>query len=581
MGKVSALSLQPGDQILLRRGDTFRGTLFVRQSGTADRPVIIDAYRSGSKPIVAGSVPVSNWTNVGNNTWQAGCSGCGDQVTGVYRNGAILPLGRYPNLSDANRGYLTIQSHSGTTQLTSQQSLPIDWTGGEVVFRARQWIVNRASITQQSGNTLTFNNTNTYGLNDGYGFFIQNHPAALDQLGEWCYNPANKTIRLFDNQNDPNGQLLTATAFGEGVNLTDASFVTVRNIQITQTLTTGLLANGGSNLTFSNNDITSSGTDGVSVSDTASNVLAENNLIEDANNNGFSIQFYQNFTFRGNTVRRIAVTPGRGKSGDGTYTGVLSNCSGGTLIENNVIDNIGYNGISFSNNATIRNNHVSDFCQTKSDGAGIYTWNGLRNNITEVRVLSNIVYNGIGAIEGTPGGYYAGANGIFLDDCSQNAEVSGNTTFGSRGMGIFLRGILNVNVRNNTSYNNSEEQLRLAINGRCDPLNNVVQDNILIARNPNQIVVAYETGANNLADYGLFDRNYYARPFEDQFKIRILYNPGSGLTGADLSLNEWQTRFGQDRNSFNSPITYKLQTTNQTGASLLNHAFSGNISGWG
>lgn len=94
-------------------------------------------------------------------------------------------------------------------------------------------------------------------------------------------------------------------------------------------------------------------------------------------------------------------------------------------------------------------------------------------------------------------------------------------------------------------------------------------------------MVAYETGANNLADYGLFDRNYYARPFEDQFKIRILYNPGSGLTGADLSLNEWQTRFGQDRNSFNSPITYKLQTTNQTGASLLNHAFSGNISGWG
>ena len=102
---------------------------------------------------------------------------------------------------------------------------------------------------------------------------------------------------------------MTATAFGEGVNLTNSSSVTVRNLQITQTLTAGLAANGGSNLTFSGNDITASGFNGINVSGAASTVLAENNLIEDSNNTGFTIQPYQNFTFRGNTIRRAGVVP--------------------------------------------------------------------------------------------------------------------------------------------------------------------------------------------------------------------------------------------------------------------------------
>ncbi|RYZ38522.1 MAG: hypothetical protein EOP49_30950, partial [Sphingobacteriales bacterium] len=112
------MSLQPGDAILFRRGDTFRGTLSIRQSGTSGNPIVVDAYGSGNKPILAGSVPVSGWNNIGNNVWQADCPSCGSRVTGLYRNGSVLPLGRYPNLSDSNKGYLTIQSHGGKTQLT-------------------------------------------------------------------------------------------------------------------------------------------------------------------------------------------------------------------------------------------------------------------------------------------------------------------------------------------------------------------------------------------------------------------------------------------------------------------------------
>lgn len=201
-------------------------------------------------------------------------------------------------------------------------------------------------MTAQSGNTLTLAGSGNYDIADNWGYFIQNHPATLDQRGEWYYNPANKTIRLYDDQTNPNSQSVTATAFNEGINLSSASFVTVRNLKITQTLATGLLATNSSNLTVSNVDITLSGEDALRVQGSGQQLVLENSLIEDANNNGVDIATYQNVTFRGNTIRRIGLVPGRGKSGDGTYLGFQSASTANTLIENNVLDNIGYNALT-------------------------------------------------------------------------------------------------------------------------------------------------------------------------------------------------------------------------------------------
>ena len=579
ISKVNTLSLRPGDAILLRRGDTFRGTLQISQSGSSGSPIVIDAYGSGNKPVISGSVPVSGWNRVNGNVWQASCAACGSQVTGVYRNETALPLGRYPNLSDANKGYLTIQSHNGNNQFTSQQGLSTNWTGGEVVERPVQWILDRSPITGQNGNTLTINNTSSYGLSDGWGFFIQKHPATLDQTGEWYYNPANKTIQLYDG-GDPNGQPITATAFDAGINLKTSSFITVRNLRITETTNSGIAADGGAGLTFSDNEIINSGFDGIDITGANSTLLMENNLIQDANNTGASVQGYQNFTFRGNTLRRIGMVAGLGKSGDGGYTGLLSGANQNVLVENNLLEGMGYIGISLSANTLVRYNQISNFCTTKSDGAGIYSWNGNGSNPGGMRIQSNIVYNGVGAPEGTPGSSYSGANGIFLDDCSQNSEISNNSTFNSRGKGILIRGAKNVTIKDNTSFNNGEEQLKLNFNEVCLLSGNTIINNILFSKYADQGVAEYESSRNDLATYANFDNNYYVRPFEDLFKIRAVYNPGSGLTGGNFTLAEWQSRWGQDRNSYNSPITYKSEKVGQTGATLLDQPFSSNTNGW-
>jgi hypothetical protein len=159
IAKINSLTLSAGDQVLFRRGDIFRGQLNIAQSGTAAQPIMIDAYGTGNKPVISGAVIVTGWTNTIGNIWRATCSQAGSIVTGLYSNSKALPLGRYPNYNAPNKGYNTIQSHAGNTQITSMEPLTTNWTGAEIVIKTMQWILDRSTINSNIGNVLNFNIT--------------------------------------------------------------------------------------------------------------------------------------------------------------------------------------------------------------------------------------------------------------------------------------------------------------------------------------------------------------------------------------------------------------------------------------
>lgn len=554
LNRVNALRLQPGDSVLFRRGDTFRGTLQIRQSGAAGKPIVVDAYGSGPKPVLAGSAVVTGWTAAGGNVWQALCAACGSRVTGLYREGISLPLGRFPNADAPNRGYLTVQTHVGKTSLTSQQLLPADFTGGEAVMRKTQWILDRADVTTQSGNGLTLKGESNYDLGDGWGFFLQNHPATLDQPGEWCYDPARKILRLY-NSGNPNARTVTATVFEKSLDLDEVSHVTVRNLCLTEALSVNLHGRGVSHLRLEANDVTNAGEDGLVLAGAGTEVVVENNHIAGVNNNGVVVDAYRNVTFRGNTVRGVGTAAGRGKSGDGHYNGLLLHSTDNTLVERNVIDSVGYNAVTFTDHARIQRNVISNYCLTKTDGGGIYAWNFLRRPMRDVHLVNNFIFNGIGAPEGTVrGDGYTGVNGIFLDECIENVEITGNAIFDNRGRGIFLHGDSRITVMGNTLFNNSDIQFAIKHNaGYCPVRENVVVDNTFVAKTASQLVANYDSHADDLAQFGTFDANRYVRPFEDAFKLRVVSNCN---VVDNVTLAQWQARSGQDRRSTDSPFTY-------------------------
>lgn len=583
LAKVNTLTLQPGDSVLFRRGDTFRGTLTIRRSGSASRPIVFAAYGSGQKPVLAGSVPIVNWSSVGTNVWQASCSACGSQVTGVYRDNTALPLGRYPNIDAPNKGYLTIRAHTERYQIFSQERLPdgIDWKGGEVAMRPTQWIIDRAVIDAQYGDALNLFNYSTYYPADGWGFFIQSHPATLDQNGEWYYNPGDKTVRLYNSQTNPNTQTITATTQSRSVDAINVSNVALRNLHITQTLNESVFTSNVSSFTLAGNDITNSGEDGLNMRGSGTNILIENNRITDVNNNGVYLDAFQNLTFRGNSLRRVGMIPGRGKGGDGQYNGLQSAGNQNILIEDNVIDSVGYNGLSFWNNTTIQRNVISNYCMTKSDGGALYVWNYPKAPMTNIKIVSNILYNGIGAPEGSFRREYSGANGIFLDDCVENVELRNNTVFNNHQWGIYLHATSRIKAVGNTSFDNGSSQFVMYHNaGHCPFRDNVVTNNVLVGKLPSQLVAQYESNVDDLPQYGLIDSNYYARPFNDIATIRGVKNFGQGT---NYSLSDWRSFSGvHDVHSKTSPVAYnEYNNEGAGGITRINSNFDTDNDGWG
>lgn len=557
LSKINTTALVPGDQVLFRRGDTFRGTLDLTWSGSAVNPITFGAYGTGARPIIAGSSLLTNWVNTGNFIWQTTCPDCGTVVTGLYADQVSQPLGRFPNANTVNRGYLTVQSHTGKNTLVSQQSLTTNWVGGEVVVRSNYFIIDRAPITQQSGNTLTLNNTSAYDLTDQFGFFIQNHPATLDQQGEWYFNQSTKQVSFFSNQVNPNTQSISATSYSNGIIIRGCTNLVFDNLVVSETLNYGIIGANVSNITVRNCGITNSGENGVYLGGTGSTILFENNQIVLANNNGFQIDQYNGFTFRNNYMSKLAVEPGRGKSGDAQYIGFIAYTQSGATIERNRIDSVGYHALAFpKRNALVQQNIITNFCLAKSDGGGLYVTNNEQEPMGNVTLLQNIVYNGIGAKEGSPDGFL-GANGIYLDECIDGITVRRNTIYQCNFYGIYLHGTRNSIVDDNVCFDNKVSQFGMDHTNICAATNNTTQNNVFVSKLDNQSTAVYDSYFSDLSTFGTFQSNVYARPLEDVQTLRVSYRPPNGRLFDPKSLTEWQTTYGKDLNSTRSPITYQ------------------------
>ncbi len=73
LAKVSSITLGPGDRVCFRRSRQFRGMLNLHGSGTRSALIVIDAYGTGSKPVILGDSTVDGGTNGAINLRDASC----------------------------------------------------------------------------------------------------------------------------------------------------------------------------------------------------------------------------------------------------------------------------------------------------------------------------------------------------------------------------------------------------------------------------------------------------------------------------------------------------------------------------
>ena len=585
-----------GDSILFERGGTFTGTLTVTKDG-----IIFSAYGSGNLPEITGfyTIPSAAWTSSGTNLWTASVPMTGNDFSSmfysnrtsrVYRSnsltidGRLVQKGRYPNRTAANEGWLAYAGLSNvccnaTATLTNNNTLPVNFTGGDIAVRRDPYVLDVMNITGQTGNNLSLLDPQVSyypfggGRAGGLGFFIQNHPLTLDVTDEWYFDNTNKTLTIY-NTVSPASRVVRIPLVDIVVNLGASNSVTIDNLDI-KGAGNYCIRTSGSSVTVKNSIIRNASYWGVYSSGT--NFTINNCTVRDIASIGIFLTG-SNSLVSNCQVRSCGSIPGYGGCGDYEYEGIQIGNSG--TVRNNVVDTTGYHGIHYlSSNVVIRENIVRYAVQHKSDGGAIYTWDNNGNDIRSNRQIKrNIITNTGRLIYGTTGtdrtNYYnlyldggannviADSNVIAYDNLSQNAT---STSLGYEdNTAILCNNPVNITLRYNVTFG-IPGSLYIRDNfglysTRSKPVGNNIQFNGFYVNKINGTQytldnfcfiyrrVQPQTGAQTLIDIrnvGTMNNNFIANitsPFH--------WTNSAGPDGPyPTSLPEWTTATGQETNS--------------------------------
>lgn len=533
--KLNATSLNSGDVVLLNRGNTFYGSMTIRPG------VSYNSYGTGAQPIISGFTSLTTWTNVGTNLWEASVT-AGAQLNMVTVNGVVVEPGRFPNT-----GWLIIQT-GGDSSLVTNTSSPSTYAGGNMVIKKRQWVIDKVKIKSISGSTINYSNPFDplteyafYPSVANCGFYFTDHPATLDLQNEWYYTSG--TLRMYSTVN-PSTLNVKAATINTLVNITGGtSNVSFNTITFQGANEDAFFISGGSYNTIQNCEINYTGKKGINAL-FSTNLLVQSNVVTNTNWSGIdailgSYQYILSNNVSNNGMLRSLCQPNN-NANHGIWANGTHN-----LIEGNILNNIGYCGIDMGGDYdTCRNNFIDNYCQTVTDGGGIYMGSE-PYGIGRV-IENNVVLHGLGPSDGSeyPWTRLNDAFGIYLDESTAGVTVKNNFAAFTNGGGAYLHMANNVSFSNNTFYGNTNCQVKFA------------EDNINKTRMVNIEWVNNRMHSTNAEDFGYI---VYCVDNTSKFFSRaannIISNPGNPNnliweiidygTVADykMSLSQWRTKY--------------------------------------
>jgi len=566
--------------IVFQRGSTRNTSILVSKDS-----ITFASYGSGEKPKLSTLTTATNWTK--RSTTDVYVTKVTNSITPeiLTVNGVQFAKGRTPN---ANRfvnlyaDYYHIDSHSGTTQITDSEcnAATTDWDNAEIVIRTgnhMNWL--KSTISNHTGTTLTFTNSASLTITDGYGYFIQNDLRTLDQFGEWYFNPSTDSLYFYGN---PSGYTVAITTSDKIIDINNKDYVALKNLQI----------EGANDIAV---DTRSSGTYGLSI----------DNCNFKLNNLGFKGQYaYETritnstFTnhnymavfnsvhpdgayFANNIIDSTGLVIGSGTSIWGAGTGVTidqgthTESTKNIIIEKNQIKNSGYMGLVFAgDSAIVRKNYIDNYNLNRSDGGAIYY--GGQTSYVNMKIQDNIVLNGNISDEtkGTATNTAAWASyNIYIDyNSTGGILIDGNTSAHTYGAGIMIHMSDYVTITNNTIYDCITGVRFQELTGYSHPVRNItMNNNKVVSKKPSQETLSYRSLNNDFALTGTINNNYYAKPFSINPVFVTMVNTFT-KTGNDFTAYKAAT--SQDASSTVSTIQIQNDDsirfyTNPTNASVV------------
>lgn len=576
-----AYTMQPGDQVLFKKGGIYRGTLIIGSSGTTSSPITVGAYGSGAAPVLAGSTALTGWTVHSGNIWKVPVT---TPVKYLFSGGQLMTLARFPNTGwlRNDNGSSTEINDAGLTQAAGY------WNGAEVVVRSSNWSYDVAPVTGHTAGRLQFNNIWFDLDTNHWGYFLRNKLSELDAQNEWFYDAAAGLLYFrAPNNADPNTLLVEASTVDRGVWVQlNRHDVVVDGLTFHHQHERGVFIDGAHHVTVRN----------CTFEDLAQSMYSyghddvfQNNIVRRTFKTGLYV-IDNNTVISGNLFQDVAMEPGLGESNWG-YMGVRVSGNNNTVRENR-LETIGYIGISVESNTLVERNFVQHALALLNDGCGI----GMDNSNGMI-IQDNIIVDITGNLEsGAPnsGVYWPIAFGIYFGNLSvQNTIIRRNTIANCSGGGMHVDHTMlsqGNQIVDNLLFNNAKQISLSDFSNFTGPgavapfsmpsYNQTISGNVFHSITSDQLCMhQLQVWTPGWCDFGTFSNNRFINPYNDQ---SIYIEDLNQYQWRRFTLARWQAEQAEETGSTPSPVHYDpYAVTNVIGANLVaNGTFDNNVTGW-
>jgi parallel beta-helix repeat protein len=477
------LALQPGDCVLLHRGDVFRGSMALKGlRGNPDAPVVIASYGAGSgMPVISGAVPLRDWTRGSGRIWSCPLPSSDGPVARLLVDGIPQTAARLPAT-----GWFPFRKAEKDSAFSGDTLPKGNWMGAWVHLRSQAWNLDARRISGvDSTGRITFAPKSNGRLNNGWGWFISGVPAALSAPGQWAYDSASQRVLWWPKPGQkPSSLHVEAAVIPHGIQLADSRWVEIDGIGVKGQSQIGIFGQKVEHVTLRRCRMEMPDQWGVHLEGAGNTV--ENCFLRGSECGGLWMMGPKARILHDTVedINRLEWFGPRGQGGGGSEGRGISMNSDSGLVSGNEVHRIGYNGIVFGGLAVvIDSNHVDSACTTSNDCAGIYHWSTSFDAPTGAGTVieNNWVGRAQGNSGGCPGSTPAG-HGIYLDDRSHDMVVRGNQVIGNE-RGIFLHNTRNVRVIRNLVRANRSHQISIVHDGIVpeELHGNVVDSNLVIS----------------------------------------------------------------------------------------------------
>jgi hypothetical protein len=165
INRVNIATFNPGDSILFKRNETWRGQL-VPSSGTSSGDIYYGAYFSGNKPIILGSMDYNNntdWIDQGANIWKCNTVFTTDIGNIIFDNATSVGIKKWSFIGLQNQDDFWYNLMTGELEIYSTSNPAI--VHSEIELALRKNIIN-----QENKGFITYENLSLkYGGAHGIG----------------------------------------------------------------------------------------------------------------------------------------------------------------------------------------------------------------------------------------------------------------------------------------------------------------------------------------------------------------------------------------------------------------------------